>query len=103
MSFQNEIFETFEKLFFSERIIQRVSHIKLINYKCDTLYKKNHKASPGKKITKPLPAQWSLYPLHFPRSRGTETPKGEEDKQLELLIVLPVVLRCFPSAAVKRK
>jgi len=94
MSFQNEIFETFEKLFFSEKIIQRVSHIKLINYKCDTLYKK---------ITKPLPAQWSLYPLHFPRSRGTETPKGEENNQLELLIVLPVVLRCFPSAAVKRK
>ena len=95
MSFQNEIFETLAKLFFSERIIQRVSHIKLINNKCDTLYKK--------KITKPLPAQWSLYPLHFPRSRGTETPKGEESNQLELLIVLPVVLRCFPSAAVKRK
>ena len=25
---------------------------------------------------KPLPTQWSLHPLLFPRSRGTGTPKG---------------------------
>ena len=25
--------------------------------------------------------QWSLHPLRFPRSRGTETPKGKEYKQ----------------------
>ena len=27
-------------------------------------------------VASPIP-QWSLYPLRFPRSRGTETPKGK--------------------------
>ena len=71
MSFQNEIFETFEKLFFSERIIQRVSHIKLINYKCDTLYKKNHKASPGSMVFIPP----SLPP--FPGDRNSKRRGGQ--------------------------
>ena len=38
--FKTKFLKHLRMLFFSERIIQRVSHIKLINYKCDTLYKK---------------------------------------------------------------
>ena len=41
---------------------------------CFSLYENKFKK-------KPLPTQWSLHPLRFPRSRGTETPKGKEYKQ----------------------
>ena len=37
---------------------------------CFSLYENKFKK-------KPLPTQWSLHPLRFPRSRGTETPKGK--------------------------